>query len=134
MFIHIDLESDVPIYLQLVRTIKEGIATRKIKPGDALPSVRSLAADLGVNMHTVNKAYQQLKQEELLIIHRQKGVVVSPELPAMDSSFVEQFEDQLRQLAIDALCRGMDEKMFMERCQHTFMQFYNERERMMKGE
>lgn len=127
MFIHIDLESEVPIYLQLMRAIKEGVATRSLKPGEALPSVRAMASELGVNMHTVNKAYQQLKQEELLLIHRQKGVVVNPDLPGIDEPFLEQFGDQLNQLAIDALCRGMDEKEFIDRCRQTYQLLYNKR-------
>src|SRR5690554_7439332 len=56
---------------------------------DALPILRSFASDIGINMHTVNKAYQQLKQEGFLLIHRQKGVVVNPEPPKLDDQYEE---------------------------------------------
>ena len=128
MFIHIDLESEVPIYLQLMRGIKEGIATHKLKPGDSLPSVRTMASDLGVNMHTVNKTYQLLKQEDLILIHRQKGVVVNPNLPGIDESFLEHFDDGISQLAIDALCREMGEEQFLHRCQAAFRLIQKKRE------
>ncbi|MER2091057.1 MAG: GntR family transcriptional regulator, partial [Sporosarcina sp.] len=59
MFIQIEPESDIPIYAQLVSQLIEAIARGNLTGGDALPSVRSLAADLGMNMHTVNKAYHE---------------------------------------------------------------------------
>ena len=49
-----------------------------LRPQEGLPSVRSLAGDLGINLHTVNKTYQLLKQEGFIQIHRQKGAVVQP--------------------------------------------------------
>ena len=69
MFINLNLESSEPIYIQLQQQIIEGIAKKQLQPGDALPSVRSLAADIGINLHTVNKAYQQLKQDGFILIH-----------------------------------------------------------------
>lgn len=128
MFIQIDLESEVPIYMQLIHAIKEGIATGKLKRGGALLSVRAMAAELGVNMHTVNKAYQQLKQEELVLIHRQRGVVINPDLPMMDKAFMENFDAQLKQLAVDAICRGMNEEEFKQRSKLIFSQLHNSRD------
>ena len=62
MIIHIETESDIPIYTQVTNQIIEGIARGEIAPGDSLPSVRAFAADLGVNMHTVNKSYHERKK------------------------------------------------------------------------
>ena len=67
MFIEIDTASSEPIYTQLMKELKKGIVKGEIKKDDLLPSVRSLAGDLGVNMHTVNKAYNLLVDEEILI-------------------------------------------------------------------
>lgn len=78
MFIELDLQSETPIYTQLVDQIVEGIASGALQPGDPLPSIRSLAEDLGINLHTVNKAYNLLKQEGLLQVHRKKGLSFSP--------------------------------------------------------
>ncbi len=72
MIIKIDLQSEIPIYTQLQNSIIEGIVSGNLKPGEPLPSVRAMASDLGVNMHTVNKAYNFLKQDGFIQVHRQK--------------------------------------------------------------
>ena len=56
MIIEINFNSDEAIYMQLTNQIIMGIATSRLKDGDALPSVRQLADTIGINMHTVNKA------------------------------------------------------------------------------
>ena len=61
--IQIDFNSDEAIYIQLRNQIILGIATSRIQEGDTLPSVRQLADNIGINMHTVNKAYSVLRQE-----------------------------------------------------------------------
>ena len=63
MIIEIDFNSEEAIYLQLRNQIILGIATSQYQEGDTLPSVRSLADQIGINMHTVNKAYTVLKNE-----------------------------------------------------------------------
>lgn len=67
MFIEIDKASIEPIYIQLMKQLKKLIVKGDIQKGDMLPSVRGLAGDLGVNMHTVNKAYNLLVDEEILV-------------------------------------------------------------------
>src|SRR5699024_549862 len=81
MLVNLDFESDVPIYEQLKNEIIIGIAKKQLIPGERLLSVRALASDIGINFHTVNKAYQQLKQDGFLQIHRQRGVVIHPDGP-----------------------------------------------------
>lgn len=113
----IDLQSETPIYMQLKNKIIEGIASKQIQPGDPLPSVRNLAQDLGINMHTVNKAYQLLKQDGFIHIHRQKGVVVNPDgMPKVDASYVTLLKERLRPLISESICRGMDEKEIFIYC------------------
>ena len=63
MIIEIDFNSDEALYMQLRNQIIMGIATSQFHEGDSLPSVRQLADTIGINMHTVNKAYTVLKQE-----------------------------------------------------------------------
>ena len=55
MFLRIDLESEEPIYLQIRNEVIKGIAKGEIVEGDELPSVRALAEEIGVNMHTAFK-------------------------------------------------------------------------------
>ena len=63
MPIVIDQMSEEPIYQQIRTQVIGAIATGELSPGESLPSVRSLARDLGVNLHTVNKAYAVLRDE-----------------------------------------------------------------------
>ena len=77
MYITIDFNSDEAIYVQLCNQIIMQIATNEIKEGDNLPSVRELADTIGINMHTVNKAYSILRQEGYLTLDRRKGAVIN---------------------------------------------------------
>lgn len=76
MLIEIDFNSDEAIYMQLRNQIIMGIAESVYHEGDSLPSVRQLADTIGVNMHTVNKAYTVLKQEGYIQLDRRKGAVI----------------------------------------------------------
>jgi GntR family transcriptional regulator len=124
VLINLDFESTEPIYQQLVNQIIEGIARKDLKPGEGLPSVRSLAADIGINLHTVNKAYQQLKQDGFILIHRQKGVVVNPDgVPKADENYRLQLQQNLRPLIAESICRDVDEKEFLELCKKLYDSF-----------
>lgn len=121
MFIELDLQSETPIYTQLVDQIVEGIASGELKPGDSLPSIRSLAEDLGINLHTVNKAYNLLKQEGLLQVNRKTGVIVQPGgLPGVTEVFAEKLRRQLRSLAAAAALRGMTEEVFAQESRSVY--------------
>ncbi len=76
LLIKIDFNSDEAIYIQLMNQIIWGIATQQIQEGDTLPSVRQLADTIGINMHTVNKAYAVLKQEGFLTLDRRRGAMI----------------------------------------------------------
>lgn len=76
MLIEIDFNSDEAIYIQVRNQIILGIATDQIRVGDTLPSVRQMAEIVGINMHTVNKAYAVLKEEGLLTLDRRRGAMV----------------------------------------------------------
>lgn len=127
MIIQLDFESEKPIYQQLTEQIIEGIAKGDLQCGELLPSVRSMAADIGINLHTVNKSYQQLKAGGYIVIHRRKGVVVNPEgPPEADHAFRENLQESLRPYIAESLCRGLS--------QEEFQQFVSSIYRGMKGE
>ena len=77
MIIRIDKMSEDPLYLQIRSQIIGAIARGELRAGDNLPSVRSLAADLGINLHTVNKAYAVLRDEGYLIMRGRSGAFVA---------------------------------------------------------
>lgn len=120
MILQLDLQSETPIYLQIKHQIIEGIASNNLTSGEGLPSVRALASDLGINMHTVNKAYRLLKQDGYIVIHRQKGVFVNPEIPGADRDFLERLESEMRPLAAEAASRGMTQDEWRALC-HQMM-------------
>jgi len=76
MFVTVDLQSEKPIYRQIVDQIKGLLARGELPPGSALPSVRQLAGDLGVNFNTVALAYRELEEAGLVCIRHGRGVEV----------------------------------------------------------
>jgi len=76
MWFSIDFNSHVPVYKQIKEKIKAMIATGKLKKGAFVPSIRSLAKDLGVNLNTVSRAYRELVLEGILKVVRGEGYVV----------------------------------------------------------
>lgn len=109
MIIKIDMNSETALYEQIVNSVVWGIATGKLKPGEKMPTVRKLGVDLGINLHTVNKAYAILKQKGYLSAHRNMGAVVNGQsaYPA-DDAFKESIKELLRPLMGECLARGMD--------------------------
>lgn len=99
MFIEIDTASSVPIYTQLMNELKKSIVKNEWQPDEMLPSVRSLAGDLGVNMHTVNKAYNLLVDEEVLV-KSQKGYSLNP-AQEVSVDLTEQLKLKLEELLVD---------------------------------
>ena len=77
MLIRLDFGGDVPIYLQLRNQMVVAIAAGQLAPGERLPTVRDLAEELGVNMMTVSKAYQLLRQEGYITTDRRSGARVA---------------------------------------------------------
>lgn len=105
MLIKIDFSSSEAIYQQLCNQIILGIATADLGEGDVLPSVRQMADDIGINMHTVNKAYTILKQEGFVKVDRRRGAIVSVDVDALQAR--QQLEKDFRKLLAQARCRNM---------------------------
>ena len=101
MTIEIDFNSEEALYIQLINQIIIGIATDQIREGDTLPSVRQLADNIGINMHTVNKAYSVLKQEGFLRVDRRRGAVI-----ALDTDKMRTISEMRRDLSV-ILARGV---------------------------
>ena len=105
MLIEIDFNSDEAIYVQLQNQIIMGIATATIHEGDALPSVRQLADRVGINMHTVNKAYSVLKQEGFIQLDRRRGAVIA--IDANKAQAILEMKAQLRILLAKGSCKSI---------------------------
>lgn len=85
MLIEIDFDSDEAFYMQLRNQIILGIATAELHEGETLPSVRQMAERIGINMHTVNKAYALLREEGFLQLDRRRGAVIALDLDKLNA-------------------------------------------------
>ena len=105
MLIEIDFNSDEAIYVQLRNQIIVAIATSQLREGESLPSVRNLADDIGVNMHTVNKAYSSLRQDGFLKVDRRKGAVVSIDIDKIQS--LDKMRELMRPIIASGIVKGI---------------------------
>ena len=108
MLIKIDFQSDEALYIQLRNQIILGIATSTLHEGDVLPSVRQLAEDIGINMHTVNKAYSVLRQEGFVTIDRRRGAIVSLDVDKLQA--LDEMQKNLRVLLAKGRCKNITRK------------------------
>lgn len=115
MLISIDEQTGSPIYLQIVRQVKEQVRSGVLKPGDELPSVRELAGSLGINLHTVRSAYQKLREWGIINMRlgRRAKIAKLPQSSSVEEveiSFKKRFKvmvDELKSLIIDAYLCGI---------------------------
>ena len=124
MIIEIDFNSDEALYLQLRNQIILGIATNRFQEGDSLPSVRQMAESIGINMHTVNKAYTVLKQEGYVKVDRRKGAVIAVDLDKIQA--MEELQKELQVILAKSRCK----KLSREEVHALIDEIYEEYERM----
>lgn len=117
MIIRIDQTSEEPLYLQIRAQIIEGIANGSLLAGDPLPSVRTLAQDLGINLHTVNKAYAVLRDEGYLVMKGRKGASVADPFAQGETGKAQaeqqKLEESIRALALSAKAHGGSKQEFI---------------------
>ena len=119
MIVEIDFNSEEALYIQLINQIIIGIATDQIREGDTLPSVRQLADNIGINMHTVNKAYSVLKQEGFLSVDRRRGAVI-----ALDTDKMRTISEMRRDLSV-ILARGVSKNVSREEVHNLVDSIYD---------
>ena len=114
MILNVDLSSDVPIYQQLRDQIVEAIAEGVLIEGSSLPATRTLAADFGINFHTVNKAYDLLRQQGLIRLNRKTGAVVTATVA--EPPFPSEWTAKARTLLAEAVARGIPADEVLQTC------------------
>lgn len=120
MILKIDFDSEEALYVQLCNQIIRGIAAEMLHEGDSLPSVRQLADEIGINMHTVNKAYAVLRQEGFLRLDRRRGAVV-----ALDMNKIRALEEMRENLAL-IVARGICRDVSRDEVHALIDQIYDE--------
>ena len=99
MFAELDFRSHVPIYAQLVDRIKHPVASGALGPGDQLPTVRQMAAELRVTFNTIARAYRILDEEGVISTQQGRGTYVLEPMPPEKAS-------RLRNAALDGMTRS----------------------------
>ena len=138
MVITIDSMATEPLYQQIGTQIIAAIAQGELVAGDALPSVRSLAGDLGINLHTVAKAYAVLRDEGYLVMHRRSGAVVADRTASQalrrGDEQDEAMREELRRLAMAYKARGGTRSGFVCECETVMAAVFGEGSPQAQGE
>ncbi|MCI9319926.1 MAG: GntR family transcriptional regulator [Lachnospiraceae bacterium] len=112
MILEVDFNSDEALYMQLYHQIIMGIATARFQEGDSLPSVRQMADSIGINMHTVNKAYTILKEEGYVKVDRRKGAVIAVDADRMRT--LAELKKELRVILAKSSCKNISKEEIYE--------------------
>ncbi len=105
MFFEIDFDSSEALYMQVHDQIIMGLMQEQINEGDQLPSVRNMAEEIGINMHTVNKAYALLRDEGFLKLDQRKGAVI--QIDSEPDWAMEDLKENMRISIAQALLRNI---------------------------
>ncbi len=120
MILNLDFNSDIPIYSQIREQIIKSIAAGELKINESLPSVRNMAEEIGVNLHTVNKSYNLLKDEGFINIDRRKGAIVN-KLPLVKTEInMDKVQSMLDLLVAQSYLLGMSREEFLEYSNNLF--------------
>ncbi len=120
MFIEIDFNSEDALYIQLRNQIIMQIASNRLREGDNLPSVRQLADEIGINMHTVNKAYSILRREGFVQVDRRKGAVICVDLDKIKA------KNEMKQDLLMILARSRCKQITKEEVHALIDEIYEE--------
>lgn len=119
MIIELDSTSDIPLYVQLRNQIVLGIGRGELKVGERLPTVRQMAQDAGMNVMTVNKAYNVLENEGFIGIDRRHGAIVSPKADER-KEYREKVEAELELLITEISLKGISREEFLSKCSEIY--------------
>ena len=114
MLLDLDFNSEVPIYTQIREQIIKSIASGDLKINESLPSVRNMASEIGVNLHTVNKAYNLLKDEGYINIDRRKGAIVNSLPLQKNDTNDKNIKSNLDLLVAQSYLLGIPREEFLE--------------------
>jgi len=123
MILDLDFNSDIPIYSQIREQIIKSIAKGDLKINESLPSVRNMAEEIGVNLHTVNKSYNLLKDEGYINIDRRKGAIVNKLPLDKNADNISKIESMLDLLVAQSYLLGMSREEFLNYTNKLFDEY-----------
>ena len=118
MLLKFDFGSNVPIYMQLRNQVVIAIADGTLTPGEQLPTIRALADESGINMMTVSKAYQLLKQEGYISTDRRSGAIVMPRIS--EGKLSEETMNTLRLCVSELRIAGVGCEELLDLCRQMY--------------
>lgn len=127
MILKLDFDSEIPIYMQIKNQIIIGIANKELTEGDELPSVRGLAEDIGVNMHTVNKSYALLKEDGYIKMDRRKGAIISLNFDESNKIFQNKLNGDMDIQIAECINRGISFEKLKEKIEEKFVFYRKEK-------
>ncbi len=126
IWIQISSGSKEPVYKQIVDQIEQMVAMGQLQPGDKLPAVRQLAAELVVNPNTVAKAYTTLEQKELVITRKGAGTYINnPTSSSRDIQQINIINERLDNIISQAVNLGLSHKQITELFEQRLTKFKN---------
>lgn len=121
MYLSMDFNSDEALYIQLRNQIIKAIVRSELQEGENLPSVREMAETVGINMHTVNKAYAVLRQEGYLTLDRRRGVVVAVDMDQVKAEM--ELAETLDMVLARAICKRVEREDVHELVDRIYDQY-----------
>jgi GntR family transcriptional regulator len=130
IWLHVDIRSGVPIYVQLIEQIKHALEVGTLSPGDTLPSVRELASELSIAPNTIVKAYNELQRMGLIESRAGKGTVVLGQIEeTIRARQQEALVERLRAVVHDASKLEMSAEELQVHFEQAVQQFFPEVQR-----
>jgi GntR family transcriptional regulator len=115
MLLTLDPTSGLPLYVQIGAAVRRAVADGDVEPGDRLPAARDLAKSLDVNMHTVLRAYNDLRDEGVIELRRGRGAIVRA-----GSQSIAGITHLVAELAAEAARHGMSAEEVIEMVKKEF--------------
>jgi len=114
MLVSISESDPRPIYAQIAAAVKEQIREGSLKPGDELPGVRELAGSLGINLHTVHRAYRMLKDEAIIYLRLGQRARIAPlrQSPVSRERIDSELAPRISELITEAFHLGLSREEF----------------------
>jgi GntR family transcriptional regulator len=130
IWLHVNIRSGVPIYVQLIEQIQHALEVGTLSPGDSLPSVRELASELSIAPNTIAKAYNELQRMGLIESRAGKGTIVLGEVEeTVRARQQEALIERLQAVVHDASKLGMSAETLQHHFEQAVQQFFPELQR-----
>ncbi|EHL15929.1 hypothetical protein HMPREF9629_01643 [Peptoanaerobacter stomatis] len=113
--IQVDVRSRVPIYEQIINSIKQMSISGVLLPNEKLPSVRELAKDMTINPNTIQKAYQELERQGIIYIKRGQGTFINPDIKAKNKEEkMTNLKEIISNIVVESIYLGISKEELIE--------------------